>query len=75
LTRVSWRLLASQAGIADTSWFALCFQSSTPRERLAHDQQLARKAGLTSVPSIVVGRKIYVGALPSPILRSILRGK
>ena len=72
LATVSWISLAVQAGIADTTRFAMCLGSDSPRTRVARDKLAGQQAGITSTPSIIADRKVHVGAVSARTLKTIM---
>jgi protein-disulfide isomerase len=68
-----WTKFASVAGIADSTEFARCSQSTVVNARVDSGQALAKELGVNSTPTLLIGRQIHRGALSLTDLLKIAR--
>ena len=69
---VAWRDLAAEAGVADLSEFERCLSERRFKGRIAADEAAVARLSLKSTPSILIGGKLYDGALPEAELTRIV---
>ena len=73
LGRIGWEAIAFRAGVADTSRFRACLADPKMNSAVAADIVLGRSIGVTGTPTLVVGDRMLVGAVPADTLEEFLR--
>jgi protein-disulfide isomerase len=70
---LSWESLASRAGIPDTFRFNACRSDSTVRHAIDEDVIIGRRLKIPGTPALIVGRRLYTGAVPLDTLEVLIR--
>jgi protein-disulfide isomerase len=68
-----WELLASRAGIPDTFRFKVCRSDSTVRRTIDEDIQVGRRLKIPGTPALILGRRMFTGAVPLDTLEALVR--
>lgn len=74
--QIPWTVLASHAGVPDTTEFGTCLRAARFADRIQEDIEAAARAGVVGTPTFVIGGKLFVGftsdsALAAEIDRAI----
>lgn len=72
LGALSWSQIAQRSSVPDLSAFARCLEDSSVTNRLYRDLGSGMALRLAGTPAVIVGTRLYIGALPTSILRRVL---
>lgn len=64
---------ARRAGVSDSARFAHCSNDSTSRRPVQRDIAAGEALGLQGTPSVIIGDRLYDGAIPLDSLEAILQ--
>jgi len=73
LGEVPWGELAAQAGIRDREEFEACVADRRHTNRIIRDLTAVAKAGLSSIPGLIINGTVVTGAKPFEVLDGLVQ--
>lgn len=68
-----WLEVARQVGVDDLDAFERCVQRRETADRVERDIDAAQRIRVTATPSLIIGGRLYQGAIPTALLDSLTR--